>query len=149
MRLSSAIAAFGFSLAVAACQPPNSNTVGDNQAAEEAPVADAGPATPCPVSAHGDWRAVLREGGTPALSVSGSIELPTPGYSVSLARDPSETRSTTEPRLTLSLSPPAGMVTQVLTEHPVYYFAPASGAYTTIHIICEGQPLTDIAVTAE
>jgi hypothetical protein len=92
---------------------------------------------------------VLRAGATPALTINGSVELPTPGYSVSLARDPSEAPETTEPRLTLRLAPPASMVTQVLTAHPVYYFAPATDAYTSVHIMCEGQPLTEIAVTRE
>jgi hypothetical protein len=151
MKLSQAIAAFAFAVALAACQPPSSG--GDAQPAEEAPVADAAPdavpGPPCPVTAQSGWRAVLRDGATAALTVSGSIELPTPGYAVSLARDASEAPNIAEPQLTLTLTPPAGMVTQVLTAHPVYYFAPASGAYTTVRIMCEGQALTAIPVTRE
>jgi hypothetical protein len=151
MRPSQAIAAFALAVALAACQPPSSG--GDAQPADGTPVADAtpdaAPASPCPVSAHSDWRAVLRDGATPALTVSGSIELPTPGYAVSLARDANEAPNTAEPHLTLMLTTPTGMVTQVLTAHPVYYFAPASGAHATVHIMCEGQALTSIPVTRE
>jgi hypothetical protein len=148
MKLNRIVAVFVFSLALAACQPPASDQSSDaapDQASVTAPV----PGSPCPVTAQNEWRAVLRDGATPALTVSGSIELPTPGYAVSLARDANEAANTTEPHLTLTLTPPGGMVTQVLTAHPVYYFAPATGAYTSIHIICEGLPLTTIAVTAE
>lgn len=148
MKPNRIVAVFVLSVALAACQPPASDQSGD-AAPDQAPIADAVPGSPCPVTAQSEWRAVLRDGSTPALTVSGSIELPTPGYAVSLARDPNEAPNTTEPHLTLTLTPPAGMVAQVLTAHPVYYFAPATGAYTTVHVMCEGQSLTDIAVTPE
>lgn len=149
MKLSRTITAFAFVVALAACQPPSSNTGDNSQAPEDATVADAAPASPCPVSAHGDWQASVRDGSPAALTISGSVELPTPGYAVSLVRDPGDAADTTEPHLSLMLTPPAGMITQVLTSHPVYYFAPATGAYRVVHILCEGQPLTDIAVTPE
>jgi hypothetical protein len=78
--------------------------------------------------------------------VEGRVELPTPGYTVTLARDPAEDPATTEPHLTLNLAPPAGAVIQAPTMHPVYYFAPASGAYSAVHIMCAGV-LTAIPVT--
>jgi len=47
----------------------------------------------------------------------------------------------------LQLRPPTGVVPQVVTPHPVYYFAPAGGPYTSVQIVCDGAPLTTIAVT--
>lgn len=132
---------------LAGCQPPASN----NTESAETSSADAA-ALPCGVIAHRDWEAILNTqpgpGAARTLTVSGEIDLPTPGYSVSLARDQSDSADATEPHLLLTIAPPTGEGhLTVVTPHPVRYFAPASGAYTVVHIMCDGQALTDISVT--
>lgn len=103
----------------------------------------------CSVSAHSGWRATLntQPGARRTLTIEGRVELPTPGYLVTLERDAAENPAATEPRLTLTLAPPTGAVIQTPTLHPVYYFAPAGGDYSIIHIMCGGGILTDIPVT--
>ncbi|WP_395647863.1 hypothetical protein [Terricaulis sp.] len=106
-------------------------------------------ATACAAVAHRNWSARLagQAGGASTLTISGQVDLPTPGYAVSLVRDAAESPAATEPHLTLSLTPPAGVVAQVVTPTPAYYFAPAGAQYTRVHIMCGGAELTAIDVT--
>ena len=115
---------------------PVAEEPGETPVAEEA--AAPAPALPCGIIAQRDWEAALNPGGPPTLTVSGVIDLPTPGYSVSLAA---------EATLSLRVAPPSGSVAQVVTAHPVYYFGPASGQYSIVHVTCDGAALTDIAVS--
>ena len=104
----------------------------------------------CSGASNMDFRAISRSSGSsPALTVAGEIDLGTPGYSVSLARDPADAPGANEARLVLTLAPASGMVTQVVTAHAVRYFGPAPNAITQVHIACDGQDITSIAVTAE
>jgi hypothetical protein len=64
-------------------------------------------------------------------------------------RDPADATDTAEPRLLLTLTPPTGMVTEVVTAHPVNYFGPAPNAITSVHIACDGQDITNITVAAQ
>lgn len=130
--------------ALAACQPaPTTDTTTEAPVAE-LPAAEA-PTIPanCAALASRNWDAELSTGASPTLTVSGEVDLPTPGYSVSLARDPSEAAGATDTRLTLTLTPPSGIVAQVVTPTPVHYFAPASGAYANVAIACgDGDLIT-------
>ncbi len=157
MKLSYVLAAAALCAAsVAACQPQPATTEpqAEPQAVEMAttePSTEApanGVASACPVIAHRRWEATLtaRRDGSSTLTVSGQIDLPRPGYSVSLVRDPSENSAAEGPHLTLLLTPPSQPASATVTAHPVYYFAPASGQYTVVHIVCEGAPLADINV---
>lgn len=101
----------------------------------------------CGIIAHRNWTATRSAGGSPALTVAGELDLPTPGYSVSLARDADEAAGATEARLTLTLTPPTNMVAQVVTATPVRYFGPAATAYTSVNVNCGGETLTTISVT--
>lgn len=157
-----AIIALG-SLSLAGCgQPaavaPESPAPQQDASAAPQPDASAAPqpqapamaaaALPCGISAHRDWQATLSTGGRPTLTLSGKIDLPTPGYAVSLGRDPADSPTATEPHLLLTAAAPSGPANDVITAHPVYYFAPATGAYTIVHIMCDGQAVTDINVTS-
>jgi len=130
--------------ALAACQPPAAEAPTPEVVAAEAPIA-----LPCGIIAHRGWEASRSSGDTPALTVAGEIDLGTPGYSVSLARDPADSAETTEPRLILTLAPPSGMVTEVVTAHAVRYFGPAPAPATLVHIACDGQDITEITVAAQ
>lgn len=106
-------------------------------------------ASACAVLAHRNWSARLAgpAGGASTLTISGQIDLPTPGYAVSLQRDGAENSTAVEPHLTLALTPPTATVAQVVTPTPAYYFAPATAQYTRVHIMCGGSELTTIDVT--
>lgn len=144
-------AAFG-AILLAGCQPPAATT-------EELPATTEAPATtetaattetpaalPCGVLAQRNWDAELSTSSSPSLTVSGDIDLGTPGYGVSLTRDAAEATGATTALLTLALRPPGGIQAQVVTAHPVRYFGPARGPYTAVQISCDGAPLTTITI---
>jgi len=151
MRLTQALAAtlLGAAL-IAGCQPQPAATTEETApaetVAETAPVAaeEAAVTLPCGVLAQRDWTAELSTGARPTLTVAGNIDLGTPGYGVSLTRDAAEASGATTALLTLSLRAPTGVQTQVVTAHPVRYFAPANGPYTSVQISCDGAVLTTI-----
>lgn len=145
MKFVQALAVLLTTASLAACQPPP---------AEEAPApeivaAEEAVALPCGIIAHRGWTASRSTGSPPALTIAGEVDLGTPGYSVSLARDPADSAETTEPRLLLTLTPPTGMVTEVVTAHSVNYFGPVPNAITAVHIACDGQDITNISVAAQ
>ena len=145
MKTTHILAALLASAALAACQPPAQ----EEAPAPEVTAAEAPVALPCGIIAHRGWTASRSSGDTPALTVAGEIDLGTPGYSVSLARDPADSPDTNAPRLLLTLAPPSGMVTEVVTAHPVNYFGPSPNAITQVHIACDGQDITSISVAAQ
>lgn len=145
MKFVQALAVLLTTAALTACQPPPAEeTPAPEVVAAETPVS-----LPCGIIAHRGWTASRSSGSTPALTIAGEVDLGTPGYAVSLARDPADAPGSAEPRLLLTLTPPSGMVTQVVTAHPVNYFGPAPDAITQVHIACDGQDITNIAVTAQ
>jgi len=142
-------------LLLAACQP--AATTEEAAATTETPATTEAPATsetpaetpaalPCGVLAQRNWEAELSTGSSPSLTVSGDIDLGTPGYGVSLTRDAAEASGATTALLTLALRPPSGMQAQVVTAHPVRYFGPARGAYASVQISCDGAVLTTISI---
>lgn len=145
MKFVQALAVLLTTAALAACQPPPA----EEPPAPEVVAAEAAVALPCGIIAHRGWTASRSTGSTPALTIAGEVDLGTPGYSVSLARDPADATDTAEPRLLLTLTPPAGMVTEVVTAHPVNYFGPAPNAITSVHIACDGQDITNITLAAQ
>ncbi|MGE0595292.1 MAG: hypothetical protein AB7P07_02940 [Hyphomonadaceae bacterium] len=150
MKIVHLVAACLSVITLAACQPPAPSAEEQAEAAiEPAPVPEASPASapplPCGVLDQRNWTAELSAGAPQTLTVSGEIDLPTPGYSVSLARLEGASDGGAA-RLSLNLTPPSGVTTEVVTAHPVRYFAPAEAAYTSVAISCDGAPLTAISV---
>ncbi len=151
MKLTQYLAAAAMLTALAACQPPaaeQTETPPIAGAETPAPEEQVAATNACGIIAHRNWTATRSAGGSPALTVAGELDLPTPGYSVSLARDANEAAGATEARLTLTLTPPTNMVAQVVTATPVRYFGPAATAYTSVNVNCGGETLTTISVTA-
>lgn len=135
-------AAFGAAL-LAGCQPaapPAEEPLPSVEAA--APAVE----LPCGVLAQRDWQAELSSGSSRTLTVSGVVDLATPGFGVSLARDSAEAAGATTALLTLALRPPTDIPAQVVTPHPVRYFGPAASAYTDVQISCDGAPLVTFAI---
>lgn len=133
---------------LAACQPPTATTEAPAEsiaATEPAPAAEP-VALPCGVLAQRNWEAELGLSTSPTLTVSGEIDLGTPGYGVSLTRDAAEEPGATTALLTLALRAPTNMQAQVVTAHPVRYFGPAAAAYESVQIRCDGAELTTITL---
>lgn len=124
--------------ALAACQqettstaPPAAEATTEQAEREPRPI----PAN-CAVTDQRDWEAQFSPGDSPTLTITGEIDLPTPGYSVSLARTPAAGEEEHEATLTLNLTPPTGVVAQVVTPTPVRYFGPAATGLRRVHIVC-------------
>jgi len=145
-------------LLVVACQPVETERSASTDAASSS-AAEAGAASPsdelrptsetlalpCGVLDQRNWDAQI-SGSPGSLTVSGEIDLGTPGYGISLARDTGEAEGAQSTTLTLQLRPPTGVQPQIVTSHPVRYFAPAGGAYESVRIVCDGAELTTIEV---
>lgn len=134
-------------LSMLACAPPASPPAEPTppvETVEEAAVPNI-PAN-CAALGHRAWAASLATSGSGrTLTVSGEVDLPTAGFSVSLARqDASRARAT----LSLVLAAPSGPAAQVVTAVPVRYFAPADAAYTLVQIRCGDGVLAEIPVQA-
>ena len=80
------------------------------------------------------------------LHISGEIDLPTPGYTVTLTEGISDRAMPPSQRFRLALTKPGGMVAQVVTPAPVKYQGLASSpAYRTILILCGDRLLAAIS----
>jgi hypothetical protein len=103
----------------------------------------------CPVIDSRAWSAWLDtmpslEPG-PRLNIYGEVDLPTPGYKVEWREGPADRANPPGQRMTLVLTPPAGVVAQVVTPTPVKFQAKATyPAYRAIFVICGGKPLAEI-----
>ncbi|MGK7937064.1 MAG: hypothetical protein AB4206_14925 [Xenococcaceae cyanobacterium] len=81
----------------------------------------------------------------PRLNIVGEIDLPTPGYTVEWKPGILDRRKPPAQRLSLLLTPPEGMVIQVITPTKVNYVMPASSLeYRSILIYCDDRLLTEI-----
>ncbi|MDX2277560.1 MAG: hypothetical protein NW206_19090 [Hyphomonadaceae bacterium] len=150
MKMHQILAGAACAMILAACQgeAPPADT------ATEAPVAEApaGPeASPIPANcaalAHRDWEAELVAGASPTLTIAGELDLPTPGYGVSLTRNDNEAADAAEAVLTLAFIQPSGIVAQVVTATPVHYFGPAKASYASVRIVCGDGDLATIPLT--
>jgi len=106
------------------------------------------PEPTCPVLESRDWVAQVSAGtaGSSArLLVTGEIDLPTPGYTVTLSEGPADRRMPPAQHLLLELTPPDGMVSQVLTTVAVRYEgAAAYPEYRAILVQCDNRVLATI-----
>lgn len=96
-----------------------------------------------------DWAAWVNRmpgpGAQARLIVTGEIDLPTPGYTITLREGPADRSAIPMQHLILDLSPPAGMVAQVVTTETVRFEGRAIAAqYRGVLIRCAGQTLATI-----
>ena len=105
---------------LAACAPGDDVTTAS--AVPDAAVTDAAeetgamPEPTCPVIESRDWIARVSAGTADSgarLLVTGELDLPTPGYTVTLKEGPADRRMPPAQHLLLELTPPDGMVSQV------------------------------------
>jgi hypothetical protein len=107
------------------------------------------PEARCAVSASRDWSAWINRmpgpGATPTLHVTGQIDLPTPGYTATLTAGAADRSATPVQQLILNITPPSGMVAQVITTETVNYQGPTiAQSYRGVTIRCAGQTLAEI-----
>ena len=110
---------------------------------------EAAVAVDCPVISSRNWHAWIDAmpgiDADPILHVTGEVELPTPGYTISWREGPLDRRSPPTQHLDLVLEAPTGIVVQVLTTETVHYRARAlARSYRSIRIGCGSQPLAII-----
>ncbi|MFC2952070.1 hypothetical protein ACFOOP_09020 [Marinicaulis aureus] len=146
-------------LSLAACAPandPEEDTGAVVVSEGEEMVMPAPQETDCPVIESRNWSAWVNAMPGPdaklTLHVTGDVDLPTPGYEVSWREGMADRSATPVQRLMLTLTPPEGMVTQVITTETVTYEGPAlTKTYGGVIVMCGGAPLAtiDAVVTAQ
>lgn len=108
-----------------------------------------------PASCHAiesrDWSAHISAMPGPnaqrTLIVSGQVDLPTPGYSISLSAGPADRSTMPVQQLILETAAPTAIVTQVITTYPVRYEGPAiAQQYRAVRIMCGGRQLAELEV---
>lgn len=120
----------------------------------EEELAGGDPVTPapgdgCPVIDSRDWTAWINAmpgpDASPTLHVKGEVDLPTPGYEVTLTLGAADRSMTPVQQVNLSATPPDGMVTQVVTPYLVDFSSPAIvDTYKGITVLCSGKVLAEI-----
>lgn len=103
----------------------------------------------CPVVGSSNWQAWLEPSAGPIplrmLHISGEVNLPTPGYAVTLEAGPADRAMPPSQRFRLKATPPNGMVTQVVTPTRVTFHEAATyPAYRSIVILCGQRVLASI-----
>ncbi len=105
------------------------------------------PAVTCAVIDSRNWKAWTAPDGTgTTLYVSGEVDLPTPGYVAALRLGASDRAMPPGQVVHLDLTPPEGLVAQVVTATPVELQSPgAYPEYRSVAILCGGKPVAEIA----
>ena len=101
----------------------------------------------CAVMKSRNWHAWIDRvaENEPRLNIVGEVDLPTPGYTIEWKPGILDRRKPPSQRLSLLLTPPEGIVIQVITPTKVNYVMPASSLeYRAILIYCGDQLLTEI-----
>ena len=135
-------------LLLSAC---SQTTISDNETAmEEDEAASSMDENQCPVLDSRDWAAWIdaepsTDGSKPQLIITGEVDLPTPGYSAAWIEGPADRAMPPGQRFDLVLTPPDGMVAQVISTEEVRYQADAAyDAYRVIYVSCGDQQLAEI-----
>lgn len=144
-----------------ACSPSADNPEAESPAGDSAAVTEmdepemeeddavADMSDACPVIDSRNWSAWVNAMPGPdakiTLHVTGEIDLPTPGYEISWQAGMADRSMTPVQRLMLTLTPPDGMVAQVITTETVKYEGPALvKTYGGVIVMCGGEALAEI-----
>ena len=150
MRFLVHAATVGLAMGLAACvaTPKPSEPLASDSVSESVREPDA-TVTPCLAIASRSWSAWLDAmpgGGGTRLNISGEVDLPSSGYKVSWTEGPADRAMPPSQHFRLAMSPPDGMVAQVVTPMAVKYEGKATyPAYRSIVVICGDKVLTTIA----
>lgn len=107
-------------------------------------------AASCAVIESRNWTAYVDRmpgpGATPTLHVQGEVVLPTPGYRAVLRLGRADRSAIPVQQLILDLTPPSGMVTQVVHTETVSHRSPAIAArYRGVTVVCGERAIAEIA----
>ncbi len=108
----------------------------------------------CPVLGSRSWAARLETASGPGSSgatlvITGEVDLPTPGYKLTMTDGPADRMMPPSQRFRLTATPPSGMVAQVVTSSPVEYRGKAfSQSYRSVIVLCGERALATIADVA-
>lgn len=104
------------------------------------------PVATCAVIDSRNWKAWTASDGTgTTLHVSGEVDLPTPGYGAVLRIGATDRAMPPGQTVHLDLTPPEGLVAQVVTATPVELQSPgAYPEYRSVAILCGGKQIADI-----
>ena len=81
----------------------------------------------------------------PRLNISGEVDLPTPGYTVTWKPGILERKQPATQNLSVSFTPPEGIVIQVITSTKVSFTMPSEILeYRSVQIYCGDQKLAEI-----
>ncbi|MGE0595291.1 MAG: hypothetical protein AB7P07_02935 [Hyphomonadaceae bacterium] len=141
------IAAVCAALAVAACQAPE--TPDAEAPAEPAASVEPSQTANCAVIESREWTAHINAMPGPnaqrTLVVTGQIDVPTPGYALALTAGMADRSAIPAQTLNLELTPPEGMVAQVIATETARYEGPAiAEQYSAVRIVCSGTQLAEI-----
>lgn len=103
----------------------------------------------CSVSRSTSWQAwlepVVGQNPSKVLRISGEVDMPTPGYVVTLESGPADRAMPPSQRFRLKAEPPSGMVAQIITPTAVTFRKAATyPAYRSIVILCGERVLATI-----
>ncbi len=104
----------------------------------------------CPVIDSRAWSARLEAAAGPGnpsqtLVITGEVDLPTPGFRLTVTEGPADRMLPPSQRFRLTATPPSGMVAQVVTPTAVEYRGKAySQSYRSIIILCGERALATI-----
>ncbi len=106
-------------------------------------------ASNCPVIDGRRWSAHINAMPDPnaqrTLIVSGEIDLPTPGYTVSITAGPADRSAIPVQQIVLTANGPGGIEPQVVTTR---YDGPAiAQQYRAVRVVCAGRQLAELDVT--
>lgn len=133
-------------VALAACGQTNATT---DPTPAPTPVVEAPNTSACAVIANRNWTAHINAMPGPnaqrTLIVSGEVDLPTPGYTVTIDLGPADRSAIPVQQLIVNTTAPTGIVAQVVTPTPVRYEGAAiAQQYRAVRIMCGGQQLAEI-----
>jgi hypothetical protein len=126
--------------ALAACQTPTPEPV---------PMPTPTPSAACAVIESRDWSAWINRmpgpNATPTLHVTGKVDLPNPGYSVTVRDGPADRSAQPVQQIILETSQRSGMFTQAVITADVHYTGPViAPSYRAIRIMCGGRQIAEI-----
>jgi len=103
----------------------------------------------CAVLDSRDWEAWIDRmpgpGATSTLHVTGQLDLPHAGYSVTVRDGPADRSATPTQQIIIETTQRSGMHAQVVTTADVTYQAPAiAQTYRSIRVMCGGRQLAEI-----
>ena len=103
--------------------------------------------TSCLAMNSRNWHAWIdrQENKKPRLNISGEVDLPTPGYTVTWKPGILDRKQPPTQNLSVSFTPPEGIVIQVITSTKVSFTMPSEILeYRSVQIYCGDQKLAEI-----